>query len=433
MNDLSNAAVKEQQSGFSCKPIPSLALYILLPLFFIGLSVSIFILVVVHNAAFLLSFLLLSALVTSFLAWNALNWRHHNKAAFTCFLNSFPDSDLRLAREGQLVKITGVASCGSLSLETSYERVGRCIYTSTLLYEYGQFGLKPVDVNRSWFQWNLAYCERFSTDFYITDQKSGVRAVVKAGSGCEVIPLIIESKLVTTTKQCKSLSPHFSNWLKDRNLSAEARLLRLEEGYLQEGSTVTVIGMLHKSNDILMIVQPPEIISTGCLWQRLLLPVDIDGMILGIPDKGSNPTLEEMASKQKVFSFEEVIKRKDRTDCLLLIDGKVYDVTPFLEDHPGGDEVLLAAAGKDATDDFEDVGHSFDARAIMEKYLVGEIDSSTVPVVKKFKQQQGSTVTSYKGDEPSLLIKILQFLVPLLILGFAFGLQYLGKKEKAED
>ncbi|OMO64234.1 hypothetical protein CCACVL1_21905 [Corchorus capsularis] len=369
MNDLSNAAVKEQQSGFSCKPIPSLALYILLPLFFIGLSVSIFILVAVHNAAFLLCFLLLSALVASFLAWNALNWRHHNKAAFTYFLNSFPDSDLRLAREGQLVKITGVASCGSLSLETSYERVGRCIYTSTLLYEYGQFGLKPVDVNRSWYQWNLAYCERLSTDFYITDQKSGIRAVVKAGSGCEVIPLIIESKLVTTTKQCKTLSPHFTNWLKDRNLSAEARLLRLEEGYLQEGSTVTVIGMLHKSNDILMIVQPPE----------------------------------------------------------------VYDVTPFLEDHPGGDEVLLAAAGKDATDDFEDVGHSFDARAIMEKYLVGEIDSSTVPEVKKFKQQQASTVTSYKGDEPSLLIKILQFLVPLLILGFAFGLQYLGKKEKAEE
>ncbi|EOX95624.1 PREDICTED: uncharacterized membrane protein At1g16860 isoform X2 [Theobroma cacao] len=231
MNDLSNAAVREQQSSYSCKPIPSLALYILVTLFFIGLSVSIFILVVVHNAAFLLSFLFLSALVASFLAWNAVNWRHHNKAAFGFFLNSFPDSDLRLARQGQLVKITGVASCGSHSLETSYERVARCIYASTLLYEYGQFGLKPVNVNRSCFQWNLAYCERFSTDFYITDQKSGVRAVVKAGSGCEVMPLIIESELVNTTKQCRTLSPHLSNWLRDKNLSAEARLLRLEEGF----------------------------------------------------------------------------------------------------------------------------------------------------------------------------------------------------------
>lgn len=25
---------------------------------------------------------------------------------------------------------------------------------------------------------------------------------------------------------------------------------------------------------------------------------------------------------------------------------QVYDVTPFMDDHPGGDEVLLAATGK---------------------------------------------------------------------------------------
>ncbi|KAK8718256.1 hypothetical protein V6N13_045497 [Hibiscus sabdariffa] len=280
MNDLSNAAVSEHQTSFSCKPIPSLALFILLPLFLIGLFVSVFILVVVHNAAFFLSFLLLFALVASFLAWNAVNWRHHNRSAFAIFINSLPDSDLRLAREGQLVKITGVASCGSLSLETSYERVARCMYASTLLYEYGQFGLKPANVKKSWFQWNLAYCERFSTDFYITDRKSGISAVVKAGSGCKVIPLIIESKLVTTTNQRRALSPHLSNWLRERNLSGEARLLRLEEGYVQEGNTVTVIGMLRKVDDVLMIVQTPELISTGCLWQRLLLPVDVDGLIL---------------------------------------------------------------------------------------------------------------------------------------------------------
>ncbi|MBA0717797.1 hypothetical protein Golax_005579 [Gossypium laxum] len=280
MNDLSNASLTEHQTSFSCKPIPSLAFYTLLPLFFIGLFVSIFILVVVHNAAFFLSFLLLSALVASFLAWNAINWRHHNRSAFMFFLNSFPDSDLRLAREGQLVKVTGVASCGNLSLETSYERVGRCIYASTLLYEYGQFGLKPVNVKRSCFQWNLAYCERFSTDFYITDRISGIRAMVKAGSGCKVIPLITDSKLVTTTKQCRVLSPHLTNWLRERNVSADARLLRLEEGYIQEGNTVTVTGMLHKNDDVVTIVQPPELFSTGCLWQKLLLPIDVDGLIL---------------------------------------------------------------------------------------------------------------------------------------------------------
>lgn len=33
--------------------------------------------------------------------------------------------------------------------------------------------------------------------------------------------------------------------------------------------------------------------------------------------------------------------------------GKVYDVTPFMDDHPGGGEIMLSAAGKDGTQDFE--------------------------------------------------------------------------------
>ncbi|KAL5666007.1 hypothetical protein ACJX0J_026115, partial [Zea mays] len=45
----------------------------------------------------------------------------------------------------------------------------------------------------------------------------------------------------------------------------------------------------------------------------------------------------------KVYSFEEVRKHSDRKDCWLIIAGKVYDVTPFMEEHPGGDEVLLAS------------------------------------------------------------------------------------------
>ncbi|KAF9586892.1 hypothetical protein IFM89_039889 [Coptis chinensis] len=59
---------------------------------------------------------------------------------------------------------------------------------------------------------------------------------------------------------------------------------------------------------------------------------------------------------------------------------QVYDATPFMDDHPGGDEVLLSATGKDATNDFEDVGHSDVAREMMDKYYIGEIDPSTVPL-----------------------------------------------------
>ncbi|XP_039061365.1 cytochrome b5-like [Hibiscus syriacus] len=140
-----------------------------------------------------------------------------------------------------------------------------------------------------------------------------------------------------------------------------------------------------------------------------------------------------MGSGEKVFVYEDLVKHKDRADCWLLISGKVYDVTQFLEEHPGGDEVLLAASGKDATDDFEDVGHSDDARELMKKYVIGEVDSTTVPLRKTFKPQASTTVAQQPNDEPGYLSKILQFLVPLLILGFAFGLQFFRKKEKTEN
>ncbi|KAJ7514863.1 hypothetical protein O6H91_23G063500 [Diphasiastrum complanatum] len=74
----------------------------------------------------------------------------------------------------------------------------------------------------------------------------------------------------------------------------------------------------------------------------------------------------------KLYTLQEVSEHNNSKDCWLIIGGKVYDVTRFLEDHPGGDEVLLSATGKDATDDFEDVGHSTSARGMMEEYYVGK-------------------------------------------------------------
>lgn len=48
--------------------------------------------------------------------------------------------------------------------------------------------------------------------------------------------------------------------------------------------------------------------------------------------------------------------------------------------HPGGDEVLLEEAGKDATEPFEDVGHSEDARAQVERLFIGNLsDPENLP------------------------------------------------------
>lgn len=108
---------------------------------------------------------------------------------------------------------------------------------------------------------------------------------------------------------------------------------------------------------------------------------------------------------------------------------QVYDVTKFLEDHPGGDEVLLSATGKDATDDFEDVGHSSTARAMMDEFYVGDIDTATIPTTVKYTPPRQP---HYNQDKtPEFIIKVLQFLVPLIILAVAVGVRFYTKSPSA--
>ncbi|XWS13440.1 hypothetical protein CRYUN_Cryun36dG0037500 [Craigia yunnanensis] len=132
-----------------------------------------------------------------------------------------------------------------------------------------------------------------------------------------------------------------------------------------------------------------------------------------------------MGGDGRVFTLAQVSVHNTPKDCWLIINGKVYDVTKFLEDHPGGDEVLLSATGKDATDDFEDVGHSDSAKDMMDQYYVGEIDVSTIPKKTNYKPPNQPYYNQDKTSE--FIIKLLQFLVPLAILGLAFGVRLYTK------
>ena len=54
--------------------------------------------------------------------------------------------------------------------------------------------------------------------------------------------------------------------------------------YIKEGSTVSVMGVVQRNENVLMIVPPSEPFSTGCQWLKCLLPANLDGIVLRCED-----------------------------------------------------------------------------------------------------------------------------------------------------
>ncbi|KAI5778372.1 cytochrome b5-like heme/steroid binding domain-containing protein [Geopyxis carbonaria] len=80
-----------------------------------------------------------------------------------------------------------------------------------------------------------------------------------------------------------------------------------------------------------------------------------------------------MSTSDKEFTLDEIKSHESKKDLWVVIHDKVYSISSFVDEHPGGEEVLMDVGGQDATDSFEDVGHSDEAREILEKLIVGKL------------------------------------------------------------
>uniref|UniRef100_V5H5V8 Putative cytochrome b5 n=1 Tax=Ixodes ricinus TaxID=34613 RepID=V5H5V8_IXORI len=71
------------------------------------------------------------------------------------------------------------------------------------------------------------------------------------------------------------------------------------------------------------------------------------------------------------YTLNDVCQHCRHDDCWLVIHNRVYDVTSFLTQHPGGVEILWEHAGRDATLAFMGTGHTLDAVALLHQYCIG--------------------------------------------------------------
>jgi cytochrome b involved in lipid metabolism len=75
----------------------------------------------------------------------------------------------------------------------------------------------------------------------------------------------------------------------------------------------------------------------------------------------------------------------------------VYDVGKFLDEHPGGEEVILELAGMDATEGFEQVGHTDDAKDLLKTMIIGHLDTSSKPLETKTEPNSATATASSGG------------------------------------
>lgn len=113
----------------------------------------------------------------------------------------------------------------------------------------------------------------------------------------------------------------------------------------------------------------------------------------------------------KTFTIEQCMEHTTDKDCWLIIDGRVFDVTPFLDEHPGGFDTLVSNAGKDATEDFEEIGHSRAAKEMLEKYFIGDFAGGAPP---KKALKRAATTGAAPGS--SSLASLIKALLPILVI-----------------
>ncbi|WFD36796.1 hypothetical protein MCUN1_003686 [Malassezia cuniculi] len=73
------------------------------------------------------------------------------------------------------------------------------------------------------------------------------------------------------------------------------------------------------------------------------------------------------------YTLAEVAKHNTEESAWVAIQGNVYDVTKFLDEHPGGKKILLKNSGKDATSKFVNYHPEYVLKEVAPKFKIGTL------------------------------------------------------------
>ncbi|EGG15010.1 hypothetical protein DFA_09830 [Cavenderia fasciculata] len=79
--------------------------------------------------------------------------------------------------------------------------------------------------------------------------------------------------------------------------------------------------------------------------------------------------IKELINQKNYFSLEEISRHNTRESCWMIIQNKVYDITEYIDRHPGGKNALLRFAGKDGSENVQ-----FHSNKMLQIFITNRFD-----------------------------------------------------------
>ena len=103
-------------------------------------------------------------------------------------------------------------------------------------------------------------------------------------------------------------------------------------------------------------------------------------VVLGVialttPAPSSDPTSpSQLPSPAQSFTLAQVALHDSVTSCYTVVGGQVFDLTQWINEHPGGEEAILSLCGVDGTAAFtKQHGSSEKAQKVLQSFFIGTV------------------------------------------------------------
>ena len=81
---------------------------------------------------------------------------------------------------------------------------------------------------------------------------------------------------------------------------------------------------------------------------------------------------QAFAADSKVITAQEVAKHNSH-DCWMIIEGKVYNLSKYMDKHPAGMDAIMSSCGKDATEAFNNHHRKRKTKEALKEFYIGEL------------------------------------------------------------